>query len=246
MPIQLHQAVRRRIAELIAQGHYTAGQSFWSVEQLCSLCAAQREDVERALRSMQRDGVFYPGQAALRVLHPAGLVQFVAHPRTSTSLSRSARAKGNVVRSELLAQERRNSGSLPAHICLCLQLSDEDDALCVDRLRYINGLPLVRQRVCVSLAFPESDGLVAHDYGVDSLKEAYDVAGLSILRKEKVFTAVLADEELRRAFGSDGCDPMAVLHVTQLSYARDANGRKFLLEFMDAHYHKWTYTEVVE
>lgn len=186
--IPLHAQVQDALKESINHGSMRPGDQIPSEPELCRLFEVSRTVIRQALRSLEYEGL---------IVRHKGKGTFVAEPKIGESLFQELTGfyqdmsrKGHPPTSKVLKQ-----AVIPASrkIAAFLQLEPETPVICIDRVRYVSGEPIVLvttylpQALCPELV--EID--LTHQSLYAYLEQRY---GLIIVRGRRILEAVVAND----------------------------------------------------
>jgi GntR family transcriptional regulator len=217
---QLKQLLMKRLESEIGAGERMPGEM-----ALCEQYGVSRTVVRQALDELEAEG---------RVVRRKGQGTFAAARKTDerlfqslTGLFEDVRARGEVLRSRVLAF---SVIAAPAEVADALELSEGDDVVHLERLRFVSGEPWVLTRTY--LPVDVAPGLLDEDFSEQSLYGVLEGKyGVELDHGRRLVEAVPAAPAIAEALGLQPHDPVLLLHST----AWDTGGRP--VEFFVA-YHR--------
>lgn len=208
------------ISRDIASGALAEGARLPAERELCQRLSISRVTLRKALMKLVEDGLVTPSHGRGWYVgtapgHQGGAgVARNDWPNTLESFSETASRLGLVAASQVVRAEL-----LPATL-------DEAELLGIvagmplfhlDRIRSLGGVPIAadRSRIPADLV----PGIADVDFGVRSLFDVLDEAGIAPERAETTIESRGADARLAAELGVDGGSPVLVMH--ELVYAAD-------------------------
>lgn len=211
--IPLYVQVKDALKDLIEGGGVAAGEQLPGEPELCRIFDVSRTVVRQALRDLELQGL---------ILREKGKGTFVAEPKLPeglfqelTGFYEDMAGKGRPPVSQMLKQE-----VMPASpkIAGFLKLRQGVEVVHIDRLRFVDGEPLVL--VATYLPAARCPGLERVDFTERSLYEYLESAyGLVIARGRRVLEAVPASEYEAGLLGVKKGAPLILLD--SVSYLAD-------------------------
>lgn len=211
--IPLYAQVQDALKESINHGSMRPGDQIPSEPELCRLFDVSRTVIRQALRSLEYEGL---------IVRRKGKGTFVAEPKIGESLFQELTGfyqdmsqKGHAPTSKVLKQ-----AIIPASakVATLLQLEPETPVICIDRVRYVSGEPIV----LVTTYLPQSicPELVEVDLTHQSLYAYLEQQhGLIIARGRRILEAVVASEYEAKLLGIAEGAPL--ISLDSISYLED-------------------------
>jgi GntR family transcriptional regulator len=178
---QLHEALR----ELLRTGEFAHGDRFITERQISERFGVSRPTANKVLAGLVSEGVLEFRKGVGTFVRGALLDYDM---RSLVSFTRKAKQAGMRPSTNVLAFEKVSSASLPSEILAALQLSDEDTAFYMERLRLADGVPVIHERrwvpaaLCPALARRDLRGSI-YTYWTERL-------GLAIAGADQLIRAV--------------------------------------------------------
>ena len=212
-PVPYYHQLERILTEEIEAGEFAPGDRLPGEHDLCETFDVSRTVVRQALAGLENAG---------RVVRRKGRGTFVAPRKVSENLFQSltglfedVAARGGTLRSEVRRLERVPA---PAAVAGELGLSEGEQIVVLDRLRFVDGVPWV---VATSyLPYDLCPRLMEEDMEKQSLYAVLEEGcGVRISYGSRSVEAVAASAEDARALGIGERDPVLLLRST--SYGED-------------------------
>jgi GntR family transcriptional regulator len=203
--LPLYAQVMDAIQSYIEQGPGEPGEQLPGEPELCRMFDVSRTVIRQALRELEQEGL---------ILRLKGKGTFVAEPKIQESLVaeltgffQDMQARGHAPVSRVLRQE---IVAAPRRIAGLLQLKIGAPIIQIDRVRYVEGEPIVL--VSTYLPYELCPGLLKIDLTQASLyaylEEQY---GIVIARGRRTLEAVAATEEEAHLLGVQAGDPLVLI-----------------------------------
>lgn len=202
------------LRERIADGEYAPGEFLPSEADLCDQYGISRTAVRQALDGLVAEGI---------VRKEKGRGTYVAKPEVASFVVAELRGffeemteRGDVVETELIDA---GIATVPPAVIADLQLNRGDEVVRLERVRKVNGEPVVAVRTYLPLArFP--DLLDTHDFSTGSLYEVLsDDYGVQPRGGRRRFQAEAASAQLAASLDIAPGDPLVKL--TAVNFDQD-------------------------
>ena len=212
-PVPYYYQLRQLLERAVSSGELDVGEQIPTEGALCELYGVSRTVVRQALSDLEREGL---------VTRVKGKGTFVAGPKISehviqslTSFHEDVAASGERLETRVLRLERQ---PVSAHVAEILRLPDAEQIVLLERLRLVNGEPLVltTAHMPYSLCAP----VLELDMTNRSLFETFERhLGLTLHRGTRAIDAGLASRDVAQQLGIHEGSP--VLIFTGVTYLED-------------------------
>jgi len=188
-PVPLYRQLRDSLANRINAGEFKLGDRIPSERQLCQESGLSRSTVRQALRELTREGLIrtVPGIGTYVCAPRSNLVVNVSLAGFSTDVNR----QGMTPSSRML--DMRVVSEPDPMLIDRMQLKSGEEVIIVERLRYVNNVPLAVHRVHINCRL--CPAVLQSDLAHVSLFSIFrDECGLELTHAEEQVYAALANE----------------------------------------------------
>lgn len=212
-PLPYYAQLASILREQIEAGTYVPGDLLPSEAELGTRYGISRTAVRQALDELVSKGIVHKEKGRGTFVSRPGVATFVVQELRGFSEEMSAR--GDEVETDVLAA---TTTQVPPFAVTDLQLSAGDEVLHLERVRRVNGQPVVAVRTWLPVdRFP---GLLEHDFEHESLYELLTTRyGVRPGGGRRRFEALAASEEIAGWLGLEVGDP--VLTLTAVNFDDD-------------------------
>ena len=234
IPVPLYYQIKTFICSHIQDGSLTDGEAVPTEEELCTLLDVSRPTVRQAFSELVHEGY-------LNRIRSKGT--YITHPKINSDFIQKIQTYNQETKGLGLVPDTQvlSLRTLPAveEVARQLSLSEKDPVICLERLRYADGKPMVY----VKTFLPEAlcSAVLTEDLEQNSLYETLEARlNIRIGHLTRQIQAALADEYLAKLLGV--AKDSAILYIVTVAYTEE--GIPF--EYSLASYRGDTYRMSVE
>jgi GntR family transcriptional regulator len=206
-PLPLYYQIQQNITALISSQVLQVGEVLPSERDLSARYGVNRITVRQAINGLCSDGILERRR---------GIGTFIAQPKRPPSLSPSVagfseRIRGSGMRPTSRVLSFEVVPSTPT-IAQNLNLQPTEPVLCLKRLRFVDGEPLMIETSY--LPHDPLQGLMAVDFNANSLYETLNsMFGMPVIEADHTLEPTLLQPDEGRAFGLKAGQPAMLVHV---------------------------------
>jgi len=207
-PIPLYHQIKDILVKRIVDKVWGPGDLIPTEQELMKEFDVSRTTIRQAITSMVHDGLLEKKQGKGTTVKYQKLVGSLGR---LTGFAEEVMEKGLMPHSKLLRTEFRDDLFIEK---AKLNLNDEDKILVIDRIRFVNDLPIALERTC----WPEEIGeiLLKHDLNNAKFYQILEENGVMLKKANEKISAVNATLHDADLLGISG--GQALLEMTRLSY----------------------------
>jgi GntR family transcriptional regulator len=214
-PVPYYYQLRQLLERAVASGSLSDGDQFPTEAALCERFDVSRTVVRQALSDLERTGLVTRVKGKGTFVAPPKVTEFIA--QTLTSLHEDLSGRGERLETKVLRLEVE---PVSPHVAQMLALSESEQIVLLERVRYLRGEPLVMTTAHMpySLCAPILDLDMSHR----SLFETYERdLGLKLHRGTRAIESRAASAEVAHHLGvNEGAPVLVFSGVTYLEDGR--------------------------
>jgi len=214
VPIPLYYQLKQYILERISKGEWLSGEEVPPEAAFCDTFAISRPTVRQALRELAVEGHLTRAGRHITVAKPKMTGEFFS---TLQSFNEEMRSRGLTPSTQVLYLGKRNCPEA------AVNLRVEGECICLERLRFADGEPLVWVETYLS---PEFTRLLDVDYTTESLYDAVNTHyNIHVKSADRFFEATATGSKEAEILGVDKGSPLCF--VKTLTYDQNNNPIEF-------------------